>query len=266
MPVKNAELHIREAIDSILRQSFEDFELLVIDYGSTDNTISIVDSYTDSRICLIKDISDFTDALNQGMSLSKGEFIARMDADNIMHSERLRIQLKRMKLNPDITICSTWVKPFMNEGVSSFPYEFGDEYIEDMPLHILRGNIFIQSAAIIIKKSFLVEQKIRYQNYSNSEDCKLWFEIVVNKGISYIEPQYLLNYRIYDKRKTKEQREANKRIQQEVLNYLLDQNRKDHPEIFDIYQNLSLLHNRDLISHENIIDFFLSFLQEIKIN
>ncbi|MCS2384182.1 glycosyltransferase family 2 protein [Bacteroides thetaiotaomicron] len=97
MPVRNGEKYIKDAINSVLRQTLTDFELLIIDDGSIDRTVEIIQGYTDQRIRLEKREHQFIPNLNEGIKLASAPYIARMDADDIMHTERLRIQLKRMK-------------------------------------------------------------------------------------------------------------------------------------------------------------------------
>ena len=94
MPVYNAGKYLREAIDSILNQSFSDFEFLIINDGSTDNSKNIIESYNDQRIKFIENDknSGVIFSLNRGLDLAKGGYIARMDADDISLRDRLKIQ------------------------------------------------------------------------------------------------------------------------------------------------------------------------------
>ena len=87
MPVRNGEQYIKEAIDSVLNQTLTDFEFLIIDDGSTDRTVEIIQGYTDKRIRLIRKEHQFIQNLNEGLELASGSYIARMDADDIMHTE-----------------------------------------------------------------------------------------------------------------------------------------------------------------------------------
>ena len=91
MPVRNGEKYIKNAIDSVLNQTLTDFEFLIIDDGSTDRTVKIIQDYADERIHLVKRKHQFIQNLNEGLQLASGAYIARMDADDIMHTERLRI-------------------------------------------------------------------------------------------------------------------------------------------------------------------------------
>ncbi len=94
MPVYNAEKFLGEAIESILNQTFTDFEFLIIDDGSTDSTIKIIESYTDSRIRLFKNQENLgiSATLNKGIEMASTELIARMDADDISYSSRIQKQ------------------------------------------------------------------------------------------------------------------------------------------------------------------------------
>ncbi len=102
MPAFNAGRYIAEAIDSVLSQTFTDFELLIINDGSTDNTESVINSYTDPRIRLFNQQNmGVIGALNKGLELAAGKYIARFDADDICYPERLSVQYKFMETHPD---------------------------------------------------------------------------------------------------------------------------------------------------------------------
>jgi len=112
MPVYNAERFLREAINSILDQSFKPFELLIIDDGSTDRSDQIIASYRDPRIRFVRNRRNLGVAatLNKGIALSSCELIARMDADDISHPQRLQKQFGFMKRNPACALLSTWAR------------------------------------------------------------------------------------------------------------------------------------------------------------
>lgn len=262
MPVKNGSKYIKEAIDSVLGQSFTDFEFLIMDDGSTDKTVSIIKSYTDPRIRLIEQKPDFIKTLNKGLSLAKGNYIARMDADDIMHTERLRIQLKRMKHNPDIAVSASWTKPFKDDGIPLPPFQFGEGNIEYPILQMLRGNI-LAHPSVMIKKSFFEEHKLKYQNYPQAEDYKLWFEVAKAGGKFFIEPQHLLNFRVSDTQVTNTKRdsmiEQTVIIKKEILNYLL-KNLDDNKTLIKLYKTLESLEKEKTISPNDTFQFFLGIL------
>ena len=112
IPVYNASPFLRECIDSILAQTFIDFEILIVDDGSTDNSSDIVLSYTDSRIRLIKKNHDYIGSLNLLLREARGKYIARMDADDIMLKERLQIQYDFMEKHKDVDILGSAMQCF----------------------------------------------------------------------------------------------------------------------------------------------------------
>ncbi|NHJ46179.1 MAG: glycosyltransferase family 2 protein, partial [Asgard group archaeon] len=109
MSVFNGEKYLREAIDSVLHQTFTDFEFLIINDGSTDNSVEIINSYDDERIHLVHNEQNIglAASLNKGINLARGEYIARMDCDDINHQTRLEKQVKFMDKNPDIGLLSS---------------------------------------------------------------------------------------------------------------------------------------------------------------
>ncbi|MDE6365975.1 MAG: glycosyltransferase, partial [Muribaculaceae bacterium] len=100
MPMYNASSYLRECIDSVLEQTFTDFELLIADDGSTDDSVAIVKSYADPRIRLICRQHDYIATLNCLIDEARGKYIARMDADDVMLPSRLQRQVAYMDAHP----------------------------------------------------------------------------------------------------------------------------------------------------------------------
>jgi glycosyltransferase involved in cell wall biosynthesis len=123
MPVYNCELYIKEAIYSILNQTFTDYELIIIDDCSTDSTADIIKDYSDSRIIFFEKDSNsgYTNSLNYGLSVAKGEYIARMDGDDISLPTRLEKQVHFLNSNPDIVLCGTSYSIMEQQGVFYMP-------------------------------------------------------------------------------------------------------------------------------------------------
>ncbi len=116
MPVYNSEKYLEEAINSILNQTFTDFEFIILNDGSTDKTEDIILSYSDSRILYIKNKTNLqiVKTLNKGIELASGKYIARMDSDDISSPERFEKLIEFMENNHEIDICSTWLETFGN--------------------------------------------------------------------------------------------------------------------------------------------------------
>ena len=265
MPVRNGEQYIKEAIDSVLNQTLTDFEFLIIDDGSTDRTVEIIQGYTDKRIRLIRKEHQFIQNLNEGLELASGSYIARMDADDIMHTERLRIQLKRMKKNPDITVCGTWAKIFSDKGNERNVSHLGYGIIHEPILELLKYNMILHPS-VMIKKEFLLNHHIKYQNYPCVEDYKLWFDIAKAGGILFVEPQELLMFRRSDTQVTVTKKEemslGSIRLRKEILLYLLSAyNNKALNSLLSDFENLE---KNKWMSNEDIFRFFVNLFNRMQ--
>lgn len=265
MPVRNGERYIKESIDSVLNQTLTDFEFLIIDDGSTDRTVEIIQGYTDKRIRLVRKEHQFIQNLNEGLELASGSYIARMDADDIMHTERLRIQLKRMKKNPDITVCGTWAKIFSDKGNERKISHLGYGIIHEPVLELLKYNMLLHPS-VMIKKEFLLNHHIEYQNYPCVEDYKLWFDIAKAGGILFVEPQELLMFRRSDTQvtvtKKKEMSLGSIRLRKEILLYLLSvYNNKTLNSLLSDFENLE---KNKWMSNEDIFRFFVNLFNRIQ--
>ena len=267
MPVRNGEKYIKESIDSILKQTFTDFELLIMDDGSTDRTVERIERYTDERIRLIRRKHNFIRNLNEGLELALGAYIARMDADDIMHTERLRIQLKRMKKNPNITVCCTLAKIFSDKGNERNVFHFGHEIICEPVLELLKYNMLLHPS-VMVKKEFLFNHHIKYQNYPYVEDYKLWFDIAKAGGILFVEPQELMMLRRSDTQVTVTKKEemflGSIRLRKEILLYLLSI--YDNKALNSLLSDLEYLEKNKWMSYEDIFRFFVNLFNRMQSN
>ncbi|MDD4697841.1 MAG: glycosyltransferase family 2 protein [Fermentimonas sp.] len=260
MPAYNAEEFINEAIDSIVNQSFTNFECIIVDDGSTDATREIVRSYDDKHIVLLENKHNFIDSLNMGMNAASGKYIARMDADDVMHPDRLLIQYTIMETEPSITVCSTWMKRFGdNISVGNMANSLSG-WIEYPLLAFLKGN-FVFHPTAMIRKFFLIENKLNYQeSYLYAEDLKLWMEIAKNGGGFYVENQPLLYYRISESQVTRRYKEEQKttaeNVMHEILLSLIIQNANKYPELKSTFYELLKLQENKLITFSALLDFF----------
>ena len=173
MPVYNGQKYLRKAIDSILNQTFTDFEFLIINDGSTDNTEKIIKSYSDPRIRLINNKKNLglVTSLNNGIDLAKGKYIARMDCDDISLPNRLKYQLKFMDNNPKIKISGTWAKTIGDK--KKIPLK---KYTKpkDIKANLLFETAFIHPT-VIIKKIIIKKYNLYYdKHFQHSEDKELW--------------------------------------------------------------------------------------------
>jgi len=225
MPVYNGSKYIAEAIESVLKQSFDDFEFIIIDDGSNDETLFIIRSFKDRRITVIENEHDFIDSLNKGINLASGKYIARMDADDIMHIDRLKVQNSIMEEESNITICGSWMIPFGDNMQAGQVIGVLSGVIEKPMIEMLKGN-YLFPPTVMVRKHFLKSTNIQYErDYPYAEDYKLWFEIVKQGAVIYIESQPLLYYRVSEIQlsnvKSEEQKQTVGLIKREIIKWLM---------------------------------------------
>jgi len=140
MSVYNGSKYLAEAIESILHQSYTDFEFLIINDGSTDLSEKIIKSYNDRRINYIKNNENIglTRSLNKGLCLARGKYIARMDADDISMPDRFKEQVDFMEKNENVVACGTFIELFgIKTGKIKYPIkdkEIREKFIFNPPL------------------------------------------------------------------------------------------------------------------------------------
>ena len=130
LPVYNAEATIELAIRSILLQTYENWECLVLDDGSTDRTLEIVHRFTDPRLRVVSDGRHYGRSflLNKGIAISRGKYLARMDGDDVAYPQRLERQVAFMEAHPNVDLIGTWMLVFGKNGSalgrrgSTFPH------------------------------------------------------------------------------------------------------------------------------------------------
>ncbi|HTK19974.1 MAG TPA: glycosyltransferase family A protein, partial [Mucilaginibacter sp.] len=123
MPAYNAGKYIREAIESVLRQTHCNFELLIVNDGSTDNTVCVVLSFNDPRIVLVnKEHEGIAQALNTGLRLAEGHYVARFDADDICMPDRLEKQFNFLEDHPDYVLTGSDAEYILENGEYLFSF------------------------------------------------------------------------------------------------------------------------------------------------
>lgn len=253
MVMYNAENYVGDAIDSILSQEYTHFELIVVDDGSTDHSIEVVRSYGDERIRIIENLHDYIGSLNLGISLSNGEYIARMDADDIMLPNRLQVQYEYMEDHLDVDVCGSWVEFF---GKVSTIYKYPENHPEIVKSMILKNSICHPST--ILRRSSLVKKmslnSLYKGEYIYAEDYKLWIDLIMNDFRFYILPEVLLKYRINDSQVTITKRNnvarTALRVQTEYVHYVASSIIETFPGYYDVFERLIRLLNCKEIDFE----------------
>lgn len=196
MPVYNGEKYLRECIDSVLTQTFTDFEFIIVDDGSTDNTESIIKSYTDDRIVYIKhEHSGISESLNLGIRRAIGIYIARMDADDIMYPDRLEYQFKWMQEHPDVDIMGAGFEWGNGKAVKEY---FQPRLGEVTREHLDHCNC-IGHPTVMMRKSSLLKLPFWYEKiFDGAEDQKLWITAITHGLRIYNTPKVVNYYRQHE--------------------------------------------------------------------
>lgn len=194
MPVyKTQEEHLRTAIESILNQSFTDFEFLILDDCPTDTRETIVKSYNDPRIkYLINETNlGISQARNKLIDLAQGEYLAVFDHDDISFKDRLKKQVEFLNANPDYGVVGSFGKFVGKNKPMFFP-------IEDHDIKIaLMESCAVAHTAAMIRKSVLTDSVICYEEkYSPAEDYALWCRLIPHTKFHNLAEQ-LFEYRVY---------------------------------------------------------------------
>lgn len=201
MSVYNGEAYLHEAIDSILLQTFTDFEFIIVDDGSTDNSLSIIKSYSNERIVLLsQQNTGLAQALNKGIELAKAPLIARMDADDIALPERLQKQYDFLQQFTDCVACGSWVDVIDKEGnyvYTSKTIVNKDEIKKFFCKSISDGlpdTPFFHSSVMFRIEAF--NQIGGYKEYMRRAQDVVLFNRMNSIGDCYNIPIVLLKYRI----------------------------------------------------------------------
>lgn len=194
IPVYNAEKTIQDTLNSIFRQTFNDFEIILINDGSTDKSHDIILSNQDTRIkyYINEKNKGLIYTLNKGLDLCNGEYIIRMDSDDIMLPNRVEKQIKFMDKNPDIIASGSSVIRFS-------PNKKEKLYTPPITPEEIKSRIYLGSPiphpTAIIRKKILSLYKIKYDtDYIHAEDYKLWYDLSQYGKLANIK-EPLIKYR-----------------------------------------------------------------------
>lgn len=198
MPVYNVEKYVGEAIESILSQTFEDFELIIVEDASTDHTYDVIAQYKDERIKVVKNkINHGTAAsLNIGLSMCQTEYIARMDGDDIAKSTRFEKQIRFMKDNPEIGISGSHMELINLDG-TVMKEQMKKAGNENIKIGLFLGNTSLAHPSLIIRTSILNKYHLHYDPaFQYAEDYDLYCR--ASQTIKFDNyPESLIQYRIH---------------------------------------------------------------------
>ncbi len=202
MPLYNSSECLRESIESVQKQSLSDWELLIIhEYGSDREGKEIVEAYgrTDDRIRLIQNTErlGLAESLNRGIRLAAGEYIARMDADDLSHPQRFQLEAAYLDRHPDTIVCGSWQRHF-GEGVEMFHKPPAE------PMQCKANLLFfcdLCHSTVMMRRKPIIENGLFYNSTFYAEDFELWTRVLDFGEIANI-PKVLGGYRLRTDSKT----------------------------------------------------------------
>lgn len=195
MPAYNAGKYIREAIESVLQQTFADFELVIVNDGSTDNTLQVINAFDDERIRVVSQANrGVAQALNTGLKHSRGQYIARFDADDICYPHRLEKQLHFLNANPDYIMVGSGADYVLENGDFLFHCNCIAHTHEEIVDKLYFYCPFLHPTVMYRKDSICNAGGYPAQAH-NFEDYLLWTHIIkAGKLCNFHEP--LIKYRL----------------------------------------------------------------------
>ena len=195
MPVHNGAAHVREAAESILSQTFRDFEFLVVDDASDDQTVEILESLGDPRLRLVKSRERlrFSGALNLGLDQARGEWIARMDADDIALPNRLACQREFLRAHPEIGLCGGLATAF---GLRQGPYFRPPMTPAEIQAYLLFDSPFVHPT-VMVRRDLLERHGLRFDPaFCPADDYELWSRAARLFPVANLD-RVVLRYRVH---------------------------------------------------------------------
>jgi glycosyltransferase involved in cell wall biosynthesis len=214
MPVWNGEKFLAAAVDSLLAQTFSDFELLVVDDGSTDRTPEILRAYADPRLRVLRlDHAGIVVALNHGLSQARAEWIARLDADDLSLPHRLERQWQAVNRNPATVLCHTAVTFFgdgtVPAGTSRLPRSRSFTALRlcyQSP--IVHSTVLFKKSAALAVGGYLPEER-------HAEDFSLWGRLL-EQGEFVGLPERLVQYRLHSQSVSQKNLEVQRTLARQI--------------------------------------------------
>jgi glycosyltransferase involved in cell wall biosynthesis len=225
MAVQNGEPFVREALQSVVDQTLADFELLVIDDASTDSTPEIVRELGDDRVRLLRNGRNLgqVPSLNRGLREARGEYVARLDADDVCRPTRLARQVEVLDAEPGVCLVGTWMDAIDERGrVVGRLRKTLDDYV-DFVYHTLIMRVYVSHPAAMYRREPVLALGGYDEATGPSEDKDLWRKLALGRHEARIVQEILVLYRLHDKQLSQTRAECQRRIDGESQDRFLAQ-------------------------------------------
>ena len=192
VPTYNRADRLKKALDSVFSQTYQDFELIVVDDGSTDKTSKVMESFPKSQYLSIKKNSGVSNARNVGLASAKGELICFLDSDDLWNEKKIQIQAQWLENNKDSQLCYTdeiWIR----NGVRVNPMNRHRKYSGDIFRHCL-GLCIVSPSSVMIRAKLFDEIGNFDESLPACEDYDLWLRIASKYAFHFIEEPLIIKY------------------------------------------------------------------------
>ena len=216
MPVYNTkEEYLRASIESILNQTFKNFEFIIVNDGSTNNVEEVILSYKDDRIKYFKQENQgIVRALNNAWSKASGKYIARMDSDDIAYPERFAKQIKFLEENPEYSLIGSWAKIIPAKNIIKLP--------QDIKIMDLLADCMFVHPSIMFNKADFEKFNIRYESgFDYVEDYCFYARAIKCLKMTNLQ-EVLLDYRVYPENSSSKNRNVRIKSSFKVQDIILE--------------------------------------------
>ena len=243
--------YLKEAVESVLRQTMTDFEFIICDDGSTDGSLDYIESIDDERVTVVKNGENrgLAYSRNRQLDMAKGRYVALMDSDDVCEPDRFEKQAAFLDRHPDVIVCASLVRRFENNDLND--YTIRKTSICDMEIFrisLLFNNSTVVHPSVMINRSLLEKDHIRYrEEFLTAQDYQMWIDCAA-AGKFFIIQEPLLNYRLHNESVSSSKPTSQDRFSKEAIRNQLarlhislsDEDFLYYPYVFFDYRNYDL--------------------------
>jgi glycosyltransferase involved in cell wall biosynthesis len=223
LAVHNGEPYVRDAVASMLEQTYRDFEFVIVDDASTDGTVATIESFGDDRIRLLRNAHNLgqVPSLNRGLQEARGDIIARIDADDVSHPQRLAKQVAVLDANPSVALVGSWMTLVDERGRKVGALRRSLRGYADFIYHTLIMRVYVAHPAALYRRAPVLEVGGYDERTGPAEDKDLWRKLALAGWDARIVEEPLVRYRLHDAQlsqtRAEYQREVDARSQERFL-------------------------------------------------
>ena len=196
IPVYNGEKHVREALESVFAQTFHDYEIICVDDGSTDRSHEIVKSYGEKVVYCRQENGGPSSARNKAIDISRGEYIAFLDQDDLWYPDKLEQQVGFLRRNPDVAMVHSNINISLDDVVVHNGLEIGKRQYSDSVFEELCMGNFINSITVVVRRTILDRTGCFDESFRLAQDYDLWLRVAAEHKIAF-QDEILGEYRLH---------------------------------------------------------------------